>query len=352
MANKSFEQYEKYIDQIAEQFYKAIQDNNVPWEKPWTAQELQEGAAHNPITKTVYQGMNTLTLDTLKLERSYSSNTWLTFNQAKELGGHVRKGEKSAPISFFKFDKQIEERVVKGKDGKERIEEEEVKRPIFKRSYVFNLDQIDGLSVEKIKELKGVIKDEILPTKEFADHSQCEAILKNSGIPIRHIPNGISAFYSPGKDEITLPDKEQFKSEGAYYSTALHELGHATGHESRLARKFGHDRREQEYAKEELRAEIYSYLQAKELGIDFDLENHESYVKSWARNLENQKGEIVAAVKDAVKMVSYVKEHCMERAHEHTHERTQEMTLEQKKAMAQAAQTRALAAHASKSISR
>ncbi|MBN2965256.1 zinc metallopeptidase [Sulfurospirillum sp. T05] len=345
--SKSFEQYEKYIEQIAEHFYKAIQENNVPWEREWTARELQEGAAHNPITKTVYQGMNTLSLDTLKLEKGYASNAWLTYKQAKDLGAHVRKGEKSAAISFFKFDIKTEEQTVKDNEGKERVEEKEVRRPIFKQSYVFNIDQIDGLSQEQRKELMGIIKDEILPTKQFATHEQCEKILQNSGISIRHIP-GEKAYYSPTQDEITLPEKVQFKNEGAYYSTALHELGHATGHESRLDRKFGHDRREQEYAKEELRAEIYSYLQAKELGIAFNLQNHESYVKSWARNLENQKEQIVEAVKDAVKIVSYVKENYMERSQE----RTKELTLEQKKELAIKGQARAMAAHAAKSISR
>lgn len=338
--NKNYEQYEQYVKQIADHFYNAIQENNVPWEKEWSAQELQENSAHNPITKTVYQGMNTLTLDVIRMGKNYSSNAWITFKQAKDLGGFVRKGEKSTPISFFKMNITEEEKVVEDKKGEKRIEKEEKKRPIFRKSFVFNLDQIDGLSNETIKELKGIIKEEINLTREFATNEQCEKILKNSKIPIIHTHNSNFAYYVPSTDKIHLPQKEQFKSEGAYYSTALHELGHATGHKSRLNRTFGRDRKSPDYAKEELRAELYSYLQAKELGIDFNLQNHQSYVKSWSRNLENKKEEIVMAVKDAIKIVSYVKDNYL------TKERKQ--TLEQQKEIAKKAQLKVNSAQINK----
>jgi antirestriction protein ArdC len=355
----NYEQYQDYIEKIANEFYEAIQKDDVPWEKPWTAKELKYNMAHNPLTKTVYKGLNTLTLDILKNKNNYISNVWLTYKQAQELGGFVKKGEKSALISFFKMEKE--------KTGKELYKEfiENVKtyddkqvvakailveknslgyfeksdlidllerkplsgigiseyflkrisnKPIFKQSYVFNIDQIEGLDPQKVEELKFKANQDIKTLENFNDHKKCEKIIKNSNIPVVHVKDLDRAFYRPIEDKIYMPEKNQFKSEAAYYSTVLHELGHATGHQSRLNRNFGASKAGADYAKEELRAEIYSYLQAKELGIDYNLQNHQSYVKSWQKVLADSKQEIINAVKDAVKMVNYVNENYIERS--------------------------------------
>lgn len=116
--------------------------------------------------------------------------------------------------------------------------------------------------------------------------------------------------------------KEQFTSAEAYYSTAFHELGHSTGHESRLNRDLANSFGTPAYAKEELRAEIYSFLQAKELGMDYNLGNHQSYIDSWTKDLEDKKTEIYEAVKDSFKIVDFVKERYIDKALEKniTHE--------------------------------
>jgi antirestriction protein ArdC len=300
----NYEQYQDYAGEIAEIFLKALENDNLRFTKSWSAGEIQADKPHNPITKTVYKGLNSFTLDITKDEMNYSSNSWLTFNQIKELGGYVKRGSKSMPISFFTTTKKVKE--FDEQTGEEIEVIKKLDTPVFKKASVFNIDQVDGIDKEKIQE---IIRSGYNKLDTFNNIAVCEAILQNVDLPIHHLEGAGRAYYRPSTDSIHLPSKEQFKSEEAYYSVAFHELGHATGHEKRLGRDLSGEFGSSDYAKEELKAEIYSYLQAKELGIAYNLENHQSYVKSWAKNLTNNKMEIIQAVKDAMKMVKYVNEH-------------------------------------------
>lgn len=145
------------------------------------------------------------------------------------------------------------------------------------------------------------------PRNKLSENYFVEQILANSQIPIIHHEKD-RAYYSPKEDCIYLPPKESFASKEQYYSTALHELGHATGHESRMNRELKGSFGSESYAKEELRAELYSFLQALELGIDFDLKNHASYIDSWLKIFNGDKGELSRAMKDSVGMVHFVKQ--------------------------------------------
>jgi antirestriction protein ArdC len=292
--------YDSYIEQISNLFYNAIKNNTLMWQKEWSAAQIQTNLAHNPVTKTQYKGLNSLVLELTREEKQYNSSTWLTFNQIKQLGGYVERGSKSVPIAFYTKHKLVEKENNQGE--KEKVLEE-LKIPVFKKSSVFNLEQVRGIEKEKIEKLLSD-KSYIL-NDNFIDISQCENILKKSNIEFIHTKGSAAAYYNMTQDKIHLPSKEQFKNEEAYYSTAFHELGHATGHESRLNRNLSSNKLD--YAKEELRAEIYSYLQAKELGIGYNLQNHQSYVKSWIEVLNNDKHEIVRAVKDSLKIMKYVK---------------------------------------------
>ena len=182
---------------------------------------------------------------------------------------------------------------------------------IFKSSNVFNIEQTINIDKDKIKAL---YKDNDFEKKDFISIQDCQKVLDNvKDLEIKHFRQS-KAYYSPVKDEIVLPEKEQFSSPESYYSVAFHELGHSTGHEKRLNRDLSGNPETKSYAKEELRAEIYSFLQAKELGMDYNLENHQSYVKSWAENLKDKKTEIYEAVKDSFKMVTFVKENYIYKA--------------------------------------
>lgn len=291
-----------YINQISDIFYEAVEKDLAPWSKPWKAEDFKYNS-HNPMSKSAYKGNNALLLETLKLTKGYNSNAWLTFNQIKELGGNIEKGSKSAPVVFYSKLKKTDEELAK--DGKNEY------KFILKKYSVFNLDQVKGLSEEKLSKLKS--DEEELAKNEFLTINECEEILNKADVKILNSPQS-RAFYMPEQDEIHLPLKEQFSSLEAYYSVAFHELGHSTGHKDRLDRdlsgKFGTEK----YAKEELRAEIYSFLQAKELGIDYNLENHQSYVKSWTKEFKDKREEIYEAVKDSLKMVEYVRENYIEKA--------------------------------------
>jgi len=297
--------YEQYINQISDIFFEGIKNDNLKFNKPWTAAQLQEIAPHNPMTKNTYKGLNSLVLEAIQMDKNYKSGAWLTFNQIKALGGSVQKGEKSTPIGFFTKTKKVKTKDTQGQDVEEL---QELKNPIFKKYAVFNLEQTTGIEKEKFNE----IYNNYDRLTNFNELETVEKIIEQVDIDIIHRYQE-EAYYSPSEDKIFLPNKEQFKSETAYYSTLLHELGHATGHTSRLNRNLSSND-EIEYAKEELRAEIYSYLQAKELGIGYDLQNHQSYVKSWASILDNNKFEMVEAIRDSLKMVKYVNEHYIEKA--------------------------------------
>ena len=155
----------------------------------------------------------------------------------------------------------------------------------------FNAEQIDGLPE--------LVQRPVLP--EFERHARAEAMLAASPVEIRHV-HGDDAYYLPSTDKITLPERSQFVSADAYYATALHEIGHSTGHESRLDRDLGHPFGSEGYAREELRAEIASLMLGEELGIGHNPENHASYVKSWIRVLQDDPREIFRAAADAEKI--------------------------------------------------
>ena len=160
----------------------------------------------------------------------------MTFKQIQELGGKVRKGEKGTLVTYWKFTKKE-----KDEDGNEV--EKELDHPVPFRSIVFNAAQCDGLPEQELK----------LPEQKWTAVERAENIINAAGVPIYH-DQADRNFYSPMLDEIHLTPKGSFADNEAYYSTALHELGHSTGHESRLNRDIKNTFGNEDYAKEELRA--------------------------------------------------------------------------------------------------
>ena len=210
-------------------------------------------------------------------------------------------------MSDEKREKYLDEYNKLSNAQKQRLDKE--KELFIIRVYpVFNVAQCENINAQKLDELKQKNKIPSLQEFEklkFVENPFIEAILKNSGIEIKH--GGDRAFYTPQGDFIQLPPKENFKSISAYYSTALHELGHATGHKTRLNRDLTGAFGTPSYAKEELRAETYSLIQAFDLRLEFDLGNHASYLEHYAQILQHSKDEIKLAVKDAIKINEYVK---------------------------------------------
>lgn len=283
---------------VAERLIEQLKQGTAPWQKPWVPGQDSHSLPYNPSTGKRYKGINTLNL----MSQGFSDPRWMTYDQANSLSAQVIKGEKSTSVQYWKFTE--EQKVLDGNgnpildsQGKAKTETVKLERPKVFFAAVFNADQVEGLPPIEAKHQT----DE--QTWEAANRA--EIILSSSGANIMHKSQG-RAFYSLGKDSITLPEKNQFIDAAGYYATALHELGHWTGHPSRLNRDLGHPFGSDAYAKEELRAEISSMIMGDELGIGHNPEQHTAYVKSWIKVLQDDPLEIFRAAADAEKIQSFL----------------------------------------------
>lgn len=268
--------------EVTARIIKALEEGCAPWIRPWNLDENASGFPFNRITKKPYRGINVILLAIAGSR--FTSSAWLTYKQALELGGNVRKGEKGTQIVFWKK-LAITEKQTDGSEIEKQI-------PMMRYYTVFNVEQCDNLPAMK-REEKG----------EFDANERAENVLTKSGAVIRH--GGNSAFYSPSSDHIQLPSKEQFSSAGHYYATALHELTHWTGSEKRLAREYGKRFGDQAYAREELVAEIGAAFICAQVGIEGEL-RHEGYIKNWIKVLQDDSRAIFVAAGHAQKAADYI----------------------------------------------
>jgi antirestriction protein ArdC len=269
-------------DRITERIVALLKQGTVPWQKPWTA---KAGWPRNLVSRKPYRGINVFLLHAM----GYESPLWLTFKQAVQLGGAVRKGEKACPVVFWKQ--------LKPKEEKDTGEEKTKTVPLLRIYHVFNVTQCDGL-----KETPPVLEENL-------SRKPAEIV---SGMPERPaIKHGMRfAFYSPQEDCIGLPSREHFESEEAYFATLFHELVHSTGHEKRLKRStlaeregFGSD----PYCKEELVAEMgAAYLSAHAEISERTIDNSAAYLQGWLKRLESDPTLIVRAAAQAQKAVDFI----------------------------------------------
>jgi putative DNA primase/helicase len=300
-----------YVDQVAGSIIRQLKEGTAPWQKPW--QPGDRFMPYNPTTGNEYRGMNALWLMAQAETRGYGDARWMTFRQAQGQDAHVRKGETATPIQFWKW-QGLEP--VRDADGKQVLDQDgqpvrqmvRYEWPRVWSAAVFNAGQIEGLPPASVRAVP----------PEWERHERAETILANAGVPIRHVP-GDRAFYRVAEDTITLPERSQFPSADRYYATALHELGHATGHPSRLARDLAHPFGSEGYAREELRAEIGSLMLGEQLGIGHDPGQHVAYVASWIKVLEHDPREVFRAAADAEKITGLIR----------SFERVQERTADQ-----------------------
>jgi antirestriction protein ArdC len=286
--------------EVAEKLIEALRAGTAPWQVPWNTSGVPAfQLPYNAISGNRYKGINSLSL----LLSRQSDARWVTFNQAKDNGWQVRKGAKASPIQYVKLTEERTKRdgqgrVVKDDQGKPQKITVKLDRPIIISAWVFNAAQVEG-----IPEL---IRPE-LPELGWQPLERAEQLLQNSGAVIRH-KAGDEGYYSPLADDITLPLKAQFIEPARYYATALHELGHWTGHETRLDRSVMNRFGSPDYAREELRAEIASMLIGQELQIGHDPGQHAAYVDSWISLLTDHPFEIHSAAADAEKIYHYLLE--------------------------------------------
>lgn len=280
-----------------------------PWQKPW--KPARSSAPFNPATGTVYRGINRI----ITMMAGYDDPRWMTYQQARAAGYQVRRGEKGTHIAHYRWTLEKDRLDENGKpvldaDGKPEKETIRLQRPIVSLHSIFNVAQIDG-------DIPPLPKD---PGYAWNPRERAEKILEASRAVIRH-DQADRAFYRPFTDEIHLPPKERFDAPDKYYATALHELGHWTGHKSRLDRSGGAFGTEA-YAREELRAEIASWMIGEEIGVGHDPGDHAAYVQSWIRALKDDPSEIARACRDAEDIMGYLFE--LEKEHESDLEVTSE----------------------------
>lgn len=301
-----------FHQQVAEKLIEQLEKGVAPWQRPWLPGEPGGMMPLNPTTGKRYKGINAVFL----MSQGYNDQRWMTYKQAEAVEAQVRKGEKGTPIQYWKF---TEEHTVTDANGKPRLNDDgepikqtvKLERPRVFFATVFNAEQIDGLLPLQPR-----------PQQEWDALERAEKILQASGAQILHNERD-KAFYRPATDSIYLPEKGQFPSANNYYATALHELGHWTGHSSRLDRDLANPFGSEGYAKEELRAEISSMIVGSELGIGHDPGQHVAYVGSWVKALKEDHLEIFRAAADAEKIKDYVFDL----------ERVQDLTAEQRQAL-------------------
>jgi len=280
-----------YQQEITDGIIAAIEKGVAPWQRPWNA--VENTLPYNATTEKSYQGGNVIWLLTVAATKGYSDPRWCTYKQAQEHGWQVRKGEHGTGIVYWKRTEQVKE--IDPETGQEVKKEVPLIRPIAFHAVVFNAQQIDRIPT---------LEPKAMPTAQWKPIDRAEVLLWSSGAIILH-DGGNKAYYHPVTDDIHLPVRAAFPGPAAYYDTALHELAHWTGHQSRLNRQVGVFGT-MEYAREELRAEIASFFASVETGLPHDPARHASYVHSWVQVLKQDKHEIFRAARDAVKIVDYL----------------------------------------------
>lgn len=273
-------------DMVTDRIIAELEKGQIPWQKPWTG--IRSGA-YNRITKRPYSLLNQMLLQ--------HSGEYATFKQWQDLGGHIRKGEKSEIVCFWKILEQEETNPDTG-------EKEIVKIPLLRYYNVFHISQVEGVEplaperlndeVEPIEAGDKIITDYI--NREHLNFVECKSN---------------KAYYSPSSDTVVVPLKEQYSMINEYYSTTYHELVHSSGHKTRLNRlqtgavaSFGSEN----YSKEELVAEIGSATLMSIAGIETPktFRNSTAYIQNWLQVLRSDNKFIVSASSKAEKAVNYI----------------------------------------------
>lgn len=290
--------YSDTAKEIADIFIKALEEETLPWHSGFD--KFRYIKPFNPANGTVYQGMNSFNFALKSYIRGYRDPRFMTMSQANELGGKVKKGEHC--IWGFNFKPTLV--LVKDEEGNPVLDDKgqkQYKEMIFPKPFmVFNVEQFEGLNLPKIPEIEQ-------PDHKWTPVERAENLLKASKANISNELTCLVPHYSPLADKITLPMPNQYHDAENYYSTALHELSHWTGHSSRLNRDFAKDKHTQKYAREELRAEIGSAMVNMMLGIAPKIsENNKAYIKGWIAHLKEEPKEILRACGDAEKISDYI----------------------------------------------
>lgn len=251
----------------------------------WTGGQAT-GLPTNAKTGDAYRGINVLLLWAEMLEKTYSSSKWLTYKQAADMGGQVRRGERSVMCVYYQTVQQKDDQQVEASET----------YFLAKPFWLFNVAQVEGLPADMTTPVL---------VNEFDVNQKAEQILTRTQA---HIAYGFdSAYYAALPDKIYMPQRERFTNPENFYATVLHELAHWTGHHSRLNRQFGKRFGDDAYALEELVAELGAAFTVGQLGmVESTIEAHADYVQSWVRVLKNDKHAIFTAAGQAAKAADFI----------------------------------------------
>ena len=264
-----------------------------PWHRPWSAEhavgKITRPLRHNGIP---YKGINVIMLWSAAVVKGHACPLWLTFKQAHELGGHVKKGEKGELVVYANRITRTET------DGKGEETEREI--PFLKGYTVFNAEQCEGLPAHYY----AAPEAPALPMSQRIDAA--DQFFVATGADIRH--GGTRAYYAEGSDHVQMPPFETFQDAESYAATLAHELIHWTKHGKRLARDMGRVKWGDEgYAKEELVAELGAAFLSADLGITPEVRpDHAAYIGSWLKALKNDKRFIFTAAAHAQRAADYL----------------------------------------------
>ena len=296
-------QTKEFRKSVADMFVKGLSEEGLNWKQGWAT----TGELRNAVSNRHYRGLNEFYLKLVSMVHGYKDPRWMTFNQIRDEGYHLEKGSKGAKVEYwFPFD-TIKKKGVSFEEKERLIKEGERKKEDFslvaKYYTVFNGDNISGLP-----EIE-------LPKNEIEPSVVLEQISRGMNVEIYNDGED-RAFYRPSTDDIHLPLPEVFSSDNEYNAVAFHELGHATGHESRLNRDQSGVFGTSAYAKEELVAEITSAFMAETTGInleDMNMENHKAYVNGWITSIEDDPEYLMKAISQAHDAADYMQQFVSEK---------------------------------------
>jgi antirestriction protein ArdC len=278
---------------ITDKIVADLEKGSKPWLRPWSV-EHTEGRISRPLrfSGIPYQGINVIMLWAAATVKGYSNPHWLTFRQAMELGGNVRKGETGELVVYADRIKRTET------DAKGEQAEHEI--PFLKGYTVFNVEQCENLPAK----YTGRIEQPILSPMERLEGA--DRFFAATGADIRH--GGTRAYYAEGSDFVQMPPFETFCDAESYAATLAHELTHWTKHDKRLARDMGRTKWGDEgYAREELVAELGSAFLCADLGITPETRaGHAAYIASWLKVLKDDKRFIFSAASHAQRAADYL----------------------------------------------
>jgi antirestriction protein ArdC len=280
--------YSRVTDQIIAELEAGVR----PWVQPWNAAHAA-GEVSRPLRYNAvpYRGINVVLLWLAALRQHFASPLWMTYKQATELGGQVRKGAKGSLVVYAD--------TFTRREADENGQEQDVAVSFLKSYTVFNTEQIDGLPAHYYAKAE--------QPAHPAQRIECaERFVANTGADIRH--GGGMAYYSPAGDFVQMPPLASFRQAESYYATLAHELTHYTRHPSRLNREFGRQRWGDEgYAMEELVAELGAAFLCADLGLTLEIrDDHAAYIGSWLKALKNDKRAVFTAAGHAQRAADFL----------------------------------------------